>query len=58
METHETRDKQFEMKPVDSAELARIEGGVGPVFDVSKVEGPKLPSWYLPLNPRMAITIR
>jgi hypothetical protein len=49
---------QLEMQPVNDTELASIAGGVGPVFDVSKVEGPKLPSWYLPVNPRLAITIR
>lgn len=56
METQENRDNQLEMRPVDNTELADVTGGVGPVFDVSKVEGPKLPSWYLPVNPRMSIT--
>jgi len=55
MEAHEKRDAQLEMRPVDHTELAGITGGVGPVFDVSKVEGPKLPSWYLPLDPRLSI---
>lgn len=36
------------LQPVDGAELAGISGGVGPVFDTSKVEGFQLPSWYLP----------
>jgi hypothetical protein len=45
-----------ECRPVDHAELAGITGGVGPVFDLSKVEGPSLPSWYLPVSPRMSIT--
>ena len=56
METQEKRDNQLELRPVDDTEQACITGGVGPVFDVSKVEGPKLPSWYLPLNPRLSIT--
>ncbi len=48
-----------ELRPVDDAELAGISGGVGPVFDTSKVEGPRLPSWYLPVSPRLSIpTIR
>jgi hypothetical protein len=58
MENHEKRDNHLELRPVESTELASIAGGVGPVFDVTKVEGPKLPSWCLPLNPRVAITIR
>jgi hypothetical protein len=55
MEAQEKRDNQLEMRPVDQTELAGITGGVGPVFDVSKVEGPKLPSWYLPV-PRLSVT--
>jgi hypothetical protein len=58
MEAHEKRENHLELRPVDDTELASITGGVGPVFDVTKVEGPKLPSWYLPVNPRVAITIR
>jgi len=58
MEAQAMRDNQLEMPPVDDTELASITGGVGPVFDVSKVEGPKLPSWYLPVSPKLAITIR
>ena len=59
MGAQENRDNQLELRSVDNAELAGITGGVGPVFDVSKVEGPKLPSWCLPVNPRLSIaTIR
>jgi hypothetical protein len=58
METHVTCDNLLVMTPVGSAELTRIEGGVGPNFDVSKVEGYKKPSWYLPLDPRLVLSIR
>ncbi len=37
-----------EFQPVDNSELTAIVGGVGPVFDTSKVEGYQHPSWYLP----------
>jgi hypothetical protein len=52
----ELSTKTSELRPVDHTELAGISGGVGPVFDLSKVEGPSLPSWYLPVSPRLSIT--
>ncbi|MCC6491623.1 MAG: hypothetical protein IT424_01230 [Pirellulales bacterium] len=56
MERPENCPRHSQPRPVDNAELARIAGGVGPAFDVSKVEGYQKPSWYLPVNPRAAIT--
>lgn len=44
----ELSTKTSQLRPVDGTELAEVSGGVGPVFDTSKVEGFQLPSWYLP----------
>jgi hypothetical protein len=52
----ELSPKTSALRPVDGTEVAGITGGVGPVFDLSKVEGPSLPSWYLPVSPRISIT--
>ena len=56
MKSQENRDMQMKLEVVEQAELANVAGGVGPTFDVSKVEGFKLPSWYLPLSPKLSIT--
>lgn len=56
MENQENRESSSKMQPVENQELAQVTGGVGPNFDVSKVEGFKLPSWLLPVSPRLSIT--
>jgi hypothetical protein len=59
MKTQPQHNNEMRLLPVDHAMLVEISGGVGPVFDLSKVEGFKLPSWCLPLSPRMSsLTIR
>jgi hypothetical protein len=50
--------RPLQRQPVDDTELASITGGVGPVFDVSKIETPSCLVGAC-VNPRMSIaTIR
>jgi len=56
MDKQVNREALSKLEAVNNVELTNVTGGVGPVFDISKVEGPKLPSWYLPVSPKLSIT--
>ncbi|MGD9856469.1 MAG: hypothetical protein AB7U20_16100 [Planctomycetaceae bacterium] len=56
MDKQEKREVEQQMQPVNGLELTHVAGGVGPVFDESKVTGFQLPSWLLPVPSRVSIT--
>jgi hypothetical protein len=57
VENQENREPSSKMQPVENQELAQVTGGVGPNFDVSKVEGFQLPSWLLKAPARATIRL-